>query len=127
MEEFVIERVLNSLASLADLDLFQKMKLWELIGIIAPLICHPNTWIRYGKSGKEMSKTLHLTFYAGAISFIASAAKNLPQTDLWCIIYPLLTPFLQSDIADINERCLIENAKAPVSRPVLKNIANRAL
>lgn len=48
-EEFVVEKVLNSLASLADLDLFPKMKLWDLVGTIAPLLCHPSTWIRYGK------------------------------------------------------------------------------
>lgn len=48
-EEFVVEKVLNTYASLAELDLFSKMKLWELIGIIAPLICHPSVWIRHGK------------------------------------------------------------------------------
>ncbi|ORZ03447.1 hypothetical protein BCR43DRAFT_483381 [Syncephalastrum racemosum] len=100
-EEFVVEKVLNSLASLADLDLFPKMKLWELVGIIAPLLCHPSTWIRYG-----------------SIGFISSAAKHMPQTDLWCIIYPLLMPFLKSDIAEINEQCLLENLKAPLPRPI---------
>ena len=48
-EEFVVEKVLNTYASLAELDLFSKMKLWELIGIIAPLICHPSIWIRHGE------------------------------------------------------------------------------
>ncbi|KAG1061880.1 hypothetical protein G6F42_027565 [Rhizopus arrhizus] len=45
-EEFVVENVLNSLTSLSDLGLFQKMKIWELTSIIWPLICHPNAWIR---------------------------------------------------------------------------------
>ncbi|KAI8391462.1 uncharacterized protein BYT42DRAFT_602293 [Radiomyces spectabilis] len=100
-EEFVVEKVLTSLTSLGDLGLFQKMKLWELIAIIAPLTCHPSVWIRYG-----------------AISFIASTEKYLPQTDLWCIIYPLLKPFLKSDIAEINEACLLENLKSPIPRQV---------
>ncbi|KAI8066486.1 hypothetical protein BC940DRAFT_368091 [Gongronella butleri] len=100
-EEFVVEKVLNSLTSLADLGLFQKMKLWELVGIISPLVCHPNIWIRYG-----------------AIGFIASATKHLPQTDRWCIIYPLLKPFLRSDIAEISEECLLENVKTPIPRQV---------
>ncbi|CAO3608965.1 unnamed protein product [Cunninghamella blakesleeana] len=100
-QEFVVEKVLNSLTSLADLGLFQKMKLWELIGIISPLICHPNMWIRHG-----------------AIGFITSANKHLSQTDRWCIIYPLLTPFLRSEIDDTNEKSLLENAKSPIPRQV---------
>ncbi|KAI8081764.1 uncharacterized protein BX664DRAFT_388695 [Halteromyces radiatus] len=111
-EEFVVEKVLNSLTSLADLGLFQKMKLWELVGIVSPLICHPNIWIRYG-----------------AIGFISSATKHLPQTDRWCIIYPLLTPFLRSDIADINEESLLHNVKSPIPRQVYEQTilwANRA-
>ncbi|KAG0188811.1 Serine/threonine-protein kinase [Apophysomyces sp. BC1034] len=100
-EEFVVDKVLNSLTSLADLGLFQKMKQWELVGIIAPLLCHPSIWIRYG-----------------AVGFISSTAKHLPQTDIWCIIYPLLTPFLRSDIADINESELLENIKSPLPRQV---------
>ncbi|CAO3616553.1 unnamed protein product [Cunninghamella echinulata] len=100
-QEFVVEKVLNSLTSLADLGLFQKMKLWELIGIISPLICHPNMWIRYG-----------------AIGFITSANKHLSQTDRWCIIYPLLMPFLRSEIDDTNEKCLLENTKSPIPRQV---------
>ncbi|CAG8782882.1 15976_t:CDS:2, partial [Acaulospora colombiana] len=46
-EEFVVEKVLNSLTSLAELGLFQKMKLWELVAIVTPLMCHPGVWIRY--------------------------------------------------------------------------------
>ncbi|ORX62898.1 ARM repeat-containing protein [Hesseltinella vesiculosa] len=100
-EEFVVEKVLNSLTSLADLGLFQKMKLWELVGIISPLICHPSVWLRYG-----------------AVGFIASATKHLSQTDRWCIIYPLLKPFLRSDIAEISEQQILENAKSPIPRQV---------
>jgi phosphoinositide-3-kinase regulatory subunit 4 len=100
-EEFVVEKVLNSLTSLADLGLFQKLMLWELIGTVWPLMCHPNIWIRYG-----------------AVGFIASTAKRLPKTDLWCIVYPLLRPFLRSDIADIDEQSLLENLETPVPRQV---------
>jgi phosphoinositide-3-kinase regulatory subunit 4 len=48
-EEFVVEKVLNSLTSLAELGLFQKMKLCELAAVVSPLMCHPGIWIRYGK------------------------------------------------------------------------------
>ncbi|CAG8749199.1 22017_t:CDS:10, partial [Dentiscutata erythropus] len=100
-EEFVVEKVLNSLTSLAELGLFQKLRLWELIAIVASLMCHPGIWIRYG-----------------AIAFIASAAKLLPTTDVWCIIYPIIRPFLQADIAEITEIHLLENVKDPIPRVV---------
>ncbi|KAI7887760.1 armadillo-type protein [Mucor mucedo] len=100
-EEFVVEKVLNSLTSLADLGLFQKMKLWELVGIVWPLLCHPNEWIRNG-----------------AVGFISSTAKHLPKTDVWCIVYPLIRPFLRSDIADINEESLLQNMETPIPRQV---------
>ena len=48
-EEFVVEKVLNSLASLAEIGLIQKKKVKELFVIIIPLLCHPNIWIRMGK------------------------------------------------------------------------------
>lgn len=96
-EEFVVEKVLNSLTSLAELGLFQKMKLWELVGIIVPLLCHPSTWVRYG-----------------TVAFVASAAKLLPPTDVWCIIYPLVRPFLKADVAEISELSLMSNVKSPV-------------
>ena len=97
-EEFVVEKVLNSLTSLADLGLFPKMKIWEIVGIVWPLMCHPNIWIR-----------------DGSVGFISSAIKHLPETDVWCIVYPLLRPFLRSDIADINEELLLENIESPVN------------
>ncbi|CAG8494901.1 36188_t:CDS:10, partial [Racocetra persica] len=100
-EEFVVEKVLNSLTSLAELGLFQKMKLWELIAIVLPLMCHPGIYIRYG-----------------TIAFIASAARLLPTTDVWCIAYPIIRPFLQADIAEVTELHILENVKEPIPRPV---------
>ncbi|CAG8628971.1 18854_t:CDS:10 [Dentiscutata erythropus] len=100
-EEYVVEKVLNSLTSLAELGLFPKMKLWELIAIISPLMCHPGIYIRYG-----------------TIAFVASAVKLLPTTDVWCIVYPIIRPFLQAEIAEVTESNLLENVKEPIPRPV---------
>ncbi|CAG8444654.1 3441_t:CDS:10 [Ambispora leptoticha] len=100
-EEFVVEKVLNSLTSLAELGLFQKMKIWELVGIISSLLCHPSIWIRYG-----------------AVAFISSASKLIPVTDVWCIVYPIIRPFLQADVIDLSEIQLLENIKDPLSRVV---------
>ncbi|CAG8525259.1 17174_t:CDS:10, partial [Racocetra fulgida] len=99
-EEFVVEKVLNSLTSLAELGLFQKMKLWELIAIVSPLII-----------------VIYLPIL-GTIAFIASAARLLPTTDVWCIAYPIIRPFLQADIAEVTELHILENVKEPIPRPV---------
>ncbi|KAI1294081.1 Serine/threonine-protein kinase [Mortierella claussenii] len=113
-EEFVVEKVLKSLASLCDLGLFQKMAIWDLVSVVAPLLCHPNLWIRYG-----------------AIGFIASTAQRLPVADVWCMIYPIIRPFMRSDVGEVNELHLRENVKPPLSRHVFESsiqwaaVANR--
>ncbi|KAF9986941.1 Serine/threonine-protein kinase [Modicella reniformis] len=113
-EEFVVEKVLKSLTSLCDLGLFQKMAIWDLVSVVAPLLCHPNLWIRYG-----------------AIGFIASTAQRLPVADVWCMIYPIIRPFMRSDVGEVNELHLRENVKPPLSRTVFESsimwasVANR--
>ncbi|KAG0258767.1 Serine/threonine-protein kinase [Actinomortierella ambigua] len=102
-EEFVVEKVLKSLASLCDLGLFQKMAIWDLVSVVAPLLCHPSLWIRYG-----------------AIGFISSTARRLPMADIWCMIYPIIRPFLRSDIGEVSDLHLRENVKAPLSRAVFE-------
>lgn len=103
-EEFVVEKVLKSLASLCDLGLFQKMVIWDLVSVVAPLLCHPNLWIRYG-----------------AIGFIASTSQRLPVADVWCMIYPIIRPFMRSDVGEVSELHLRENVKAPLSRHVFES------
>ena len=51
---------------------------------------------------------------SGAAAFIASAAKHLPPSDVWCILYPSLKHFLRSDVRDVDERSLLLNLKSPV-------------
>ncbi|KAJ3185754.1 Serine/threonine-protein kinase [Gaertneriomyces sp. JEL0708] len=98
-EEFVVEKVLSALTSLAELGLLQKPKLKELSVVILPLLCHPNTWIRLG-----------------AIGFVASAARLLPLLDVRCFLYPQLRAYLKMDVFEISENTLLENLKTPVNR-----------
>lgn len=37
------------------------MKLWDLVAIVAPLLCHPGIWIRYGEKN-----FLALLFFDGS-------------------------------------------------------------
>lgn len=48
-EEFVIEKVIHSLSAMAQLGLFQKAKMWELVDVVSRFSMHPNLWIREGK------------------------------------------------------------------------------
>ncbi|GBE83600.1 Putative serine/threonine-protein kinase [Sparassis crispa] len=97
VEESVVAKVLASLTSLCELGLFQKIKIWELMSATLGFLYHPNIWIRQA-----------------ATAFIASAAKHLPPSDVWCILYPSLKHFLRSDIRDVDEQSLLTSLKPPV-------------
>ncbi|KAJ3044348.1 Serine/threonine-protein kinase, partial [Rhizophlyctis rosea] len=90
-EEFVVEKVLNSLTSLAELGLLQKYKLKQLASTIVPLC---------------------------AITFLTSTARLLPQIDVRCILYPIIKPFLKMDITEITDVGLLEGLKSPVGRGI---------
>lgn len=96
-EEMVVEKVINSITSLAELGLIQKLKLKELAGQIVPLLVHPNRWIKYG-----------------AVGFVSSISKLLPLIDVKFVIYPMIRPFLTTDSIILTEALLIENLKAPL-------------
>lgn len=50
LEEAVVARVISSLTSLASLGLLPRMRLWDVFFAVKGFLCHPNTWIRQGKS-----------------------------------------------------------------------------
>ncbi|KAG8977765.1 Serine/threonine-protein kinase, partial [Tulasnella sp. 427] len=101
VEEFVVAKVLASLTSLSELSLFSKMRMWELMSATVGFLYHPNIWIR-----------------EGAAAFLSSAAKKLPATDVWCILYPGLRQHLRSDIRAISESSLLMTVKTPLPRPI---------
>ncbi|KAI0050276.1 ARM repeat-containing protein [Auriscalpium vulgare] len=101
VEESVVARVLSSLTNLCELGLFQKMRIWELMSATLGFLYHPNAWIRQG-----------------AAAFIAAAAKHLPSSDVWAILYPSLRHFLRSDVREISEMTLLTAMKPPLSRQV---------
>ena len=96
-EEFVVEKVLRSLVSMAELGLFQRSKIWEMVDVVGRFTMHPNIWIRQG-----------------AVGFIAASTKWLAPADIHCIIFPLVTPFLRTKMVDLSALNLLENLKKPV-------------
>lgn len=101
-EEFVVDRVLRSLSSMAQLGLFQRARIWELVDIVARLTMHPNIWIR-----------------EAAAQFISSATTYLSVADNHSIILPLIKPYLKVLPSDLSELKLLESLKKPISRLIL--------
>ncbi|GAA6055457.1 hypothetical protein JCM3770_002836 [Rhodotorula araucariae] len=102
-EEFVVVKVLESLTTLAERRLLSKAKIWELVGQLTGFLCHPNIWIR-----------------EGAAAFLATVAGLLGTTDKWCILYPTVKRLLRSDIKEITDLALLDNAREPLSRVVFE-------
>uniref|UniRef100_A0A671SXC2 non-specific serine/threonine protein kinase n=1 Tax=Sinocyclocheilus anshuiensis TaxID=1608454 RepID=A0A671SXC2_9TELE len=80
-EEFVIYKALNALTCMCQLGLLQKPHIYEFVGDIAPFLCHPNLWIRYG-----------------AVGFITVVAQHLNIADVYCKLMPHLNPFITQPI-----------------------------
>jgi phosphoinositide-3-kinase, regulatory subunit 4 len=96
-EEFVIEKVLNALASLTELGLFQKSSILDLARTIVKLIVHPNTWVSNG-----------------AVAFLSAAAKALGPVDTQVMLYPILRPYLLCDITAVTEQKILDYKQKPV-------------
>ena len=101
-EEFVVQRVIHSFASMAELGLFQRSKTWELVDVVGRFTMHPNIWIR-----------------EAAAMFLSSATIFLSIADNQCIILPLIRPYLKTSIKEFSELALLDNLKKPLSRAVL--------
>lgn len=101
-EEFVIYKALNSLTCMCQLGLLQKPHIYEFVSDIAPFLCHPNLWIRYG-----------------AVGFITVIAQHLNVADVYCKLMPHLNPFISQPIIQIDkELVLLSVLKDPVSRSI---------
>ena len=109
-EEFVVEKVLSSFASMAELGLFERSRTWEIVDIVARFTVHPNIWIR-----------------EAAAHFISSSTRYLSIADLHCIISPLVLPYLKSSITDFSEISILDNLKRPLPRPILEMAVSWAL
>lgn len=101
-EEFVVQQVIASLASMAELGLFQRSKTWEMMNIIARFLIHPNLWIK-----------------EAAAHFVSASTKYLSPADLYCIVTPLVQPYTKTPPVDFSELSLLDTVQKPLSRPIL--------
>ncbi|KAL4779535.1 hypothetical protein BJX76DRAFT_361704 [Aspergillus varians] len=100
-EEFVVERVLRSLAAMADLGLFQRSTTWDLLHVTVRLLVHPNAWIR-----------------EASISLVVNSTKFLSAADRYSILTPLIRPFLKVNIVGFSEGDMLDALKTPLPKSV---------
>lgn len=100
-ENFVIEKVFRSLARMAALGLLQKSTTWELIGIAARFLVHPSIWVR-----------------ESAVQFLVLSAKYISAADQYCIVVPMIQPFLRNKLHLLSEERILDNLKRPLPKPV---------
>ncbi|RMZ79100.1 hypothetical protein DV738_g3419, partial [Chaetothyriales sp. CBS 135597] len=100
-EGFVVETVFRSFARMADLGLLQRSTTWELLSMAARFITHPSIWIR-----------------ESAVQFIVNCAKYASRADKYCIMAPIIQPFLKTPLLDITEEQILDHVKRPLPRPV---------
>ncbi|KAG2421150.1 hypothetical protein HFD88_000766 [Aspergillus terreus] len=100
-EEFVVERVIRSLAAMADLGLFQRSTTWDILHITVRFLIHPNIWIR-----------------EAAVTLIVNSTKFLSIADKYSILTPLIRPFLKVSIVGFSEGEILDALKRPLPRGV---------
>lgn len=105
-EEFVVNKVICAFTDLSDLGLIRPPLIWELLKTCSKFIIHPNTWIRNS-----------------IFAFISSTTRWMTAAQLYCLLHPIIRPFLTCDICDFTEPSLMTNAAPQMSRAVY----NRAL
>lgn len=100
-EEFVVEKVIRSLAAMADLGLFQRSTTWDLLHITIGFLVHPNIWIR-----------------EAAVNLVIKSTKFLSVADIYSILTPLIRPFLKVRIVGFTAVEILDALKRPMSRGV---------
>ncbi|KAF4975393.1 hypothetical protein FZEAL_7802 [Fusarium zealandicum] len=110
-EEYVVQAALHSLAQLAALGLLSRPKVWELVDLISRFTMHPNIWIR-----------------ESAAEFLSMSSRYLEDTDVRCLLTPLVKSFLKVEVlSDFSELNLLDALRRPLSRNVFDQAITWAL
>ncbi|KKK12764.1 hypothetical protein P175DRAFT_0454689 [Aspergillus ochraceoroseus IBT 24754] len=100
-EEFVVEKVIRSLAAMSKLGLFQRSTTWDLLHATVRFLMHPNNWIR-----------------EASVSLVVNSTRHLSVADKYSILTPLIRPFLKVNLIGFSEREILDALKAPLPRGV---------
>ena len=108
VEEFVVSKTISALIALSELGLLEEKLLKELVLETAPLLCHPNLWIRYRTVG-----------------FVSDACSKLHIADVYCKVLPTLHEIIAIPIRNPdNQRSLLQSLEAPLPRQILDFMIN---
>ena len=100
-EESVVERVLRSFSAIANLGLFQRSKIWELIDIVSRFLIHPNIWVREASA-----------------EFLAAATTYLSPADCHSMVVPLVKTYFKVLPSNLTEPSILDDLKRPLPRLV---------
>ena len=103
-EEFVINKAINSLASMAHRGLFRQQTLYDIARKTSPLLLHPNVWIRNS-----------------SISLSSCIAERLDLVDRFTFLIELIRPFVLVDIVDITCDSLQSCLLPPIPRSLYES------
>ena len=105
-EEFVVERVIRSFSSMAQLGLFQRSMTWELVQIILRFAMHPNIWVR-----------------EAAVEFMSASTTYLKLADVYSMVVPLVRHELKFVPSEFSELQLLNSLKKPLPRLIMEMAA----
>lgn len=100
-EEFVVVKVIQAFNSLSELGILRMPCLWDSLKICAKFMIHPNTWIRNS-----------------TLLFISTSIRWMSLSQLYCILLPILLPYLECEINNFSYSNLIRTVKPPLSRVI---------
>jgi len=105
-EEFVIYRVLKALASFVRLSLFKQKTVHEYLKEVAPLVCHPNLWLRLA-----------------VIDFIKSICEKYHLAYVHGFVIPVIEKFFKFPIVQVGNSDVLYNALIdPLSRDLFEYV-----
>jgi len=99
MHELVVEGAVRSLAGLVELGLLPMEASLRTAQVSLPLLLHPSSFLRLG-----------------VIGFLCALAKQLGSASSYCLLLPLLKPYLRHNIWMFTPEALQDALLSPVSR-----------
>jgi len=98
-EENVIYQTVTAMTHITQLGLFQRRTLIEFTEMCAPMLLHPNQWIKYS-----------------VIGLMEAICAQLEPADVFCFVLPKIRKFLRTDIVSVTRNILLQSVIPPVLR-----------
>ena len=96
-EDFVVEQGLSSMAELCRMGLLSRMSMVSQAQKWAPMLLHPNPWVR-----------------SSTVGLFAAISKALGPTDAYCFLLPALRPFLKHNVESLTQETILQALYPPI-------------